>query len=206
MLNKDGSFQRTIRYRGPDLDSATEAELVSITARLNNVLKRFGEGWALFFEAERIPANAYPGHNSPTPHPGWSIRSAMPPSAPMVPTMRAATILTLLYLPPPDTEGRAERWLYDRGGADTADADAWAQLDWFRTETDRALDMLSAMLPEAEALGDAETLGLPARHHLGQASRRGDAGGPEASRCHPVRYGRSSAASSPSSASGICGC
>ena len=61
VLNKDGSFQRTLRYRGPDLDSATEAELVSITARLNNVLKRFGAGWALFFEAERVPANQYPG-------------------------------------------------------------------------------------------------------------------------------------------------
>ena len=61
VLNKDGSFQRTLRYRGPDLDSATEAELVSITARLNNILKRFGAGWALFFEAERIPANQYPG-------------------------------------------------------------------------------------------------------------------------------------------------
>jgi type IV secretion system protein VirB4 len=47
--------------RGPDLDSATEAELVSVTARLNNVLKRFGDGWALFFEAERVPANQYPG-------------------------------------------------------------------------------------------------------------------------------------------------
>jgi len=42
VLNKDGSFQRTLRYRGPDLDSATDAELVSITARLNNILKRFG--------------------------------------------------------------------------------------------------------------------------------------------------------------------
>ena len=61
VLNKDGSFQRTIRYRGPDLDSATEAELVSVAARLNNVLKRFGAGWALFFEAARIPANQYPG-------------------------------------------------------------------------------------------------------------------------------------------------
>jgi type IV secretion system protein VirB4 len=57
VLNKDGSFQRTIRYRGPDLDSATDAELVAVSARLNNVLRRFGEGWALFFEAERVPAN-----------------------------------------------------------------------------------------------------------------------------------------------------
>ena len=60
VLNKDGSFQRTFRYRGPDLDSATPAELVAVTARLNNIVKRFGDGWALFFEAERTPAHGYP--------------------------------------------------------------------------------------------------------------------------------------------------
>ncbi|MCU4162329.1 conjugal transfer protein TrbE, partial [Acidiphilium sp. AL] len=56
VLNKDGSFQRTLRFRGPDLESATEAELVGTCARLNNVLRRFGSGWALFFEAERFEA------------------------------------------------------------------------------------------------------------------------------------------------------
>ena len=40
VLNKDGSFQRTARFRGPDLDSATPAELVATTARLNNALRR----------------------------------------------------------------------------------------------------------------------------------------------------------------------
>ena len=54
VLNKDGSFQRTVLYRGPDLESATESQLVSITARINNVLRRFGSGWALFFEATRV--------------------------------------------------------------------------------------------------------------------------------------------------------
>ena len=56
VLNKDGSFQRTLRFRGPDLESATEAELVAACARANNVLKRFGLGWALHFEAERREA------------------------------------------------------------------------------------------------------------------------------------------------------
>ena len=28
ILNKDGSFQRTAKFRGPDLDSSTPAELV----------------------------------------------------------------------------------------------------------------------------------------------------------------------------------
>jgi type IV secretory pathway VirB4 component len=60
ILNKDGSFQRTARFRGPDLDSATPAELVAITSRLNNALRRLGSGWAIFIEAQRQPANHYP--------------------------------------------------------------------------------------------------------------------------------------------------
>ena len=35
VLNKDGSFQRTARFRGPDLDSAVPAELVAVAGRLN---------------------------------------------------------------------------------------------------------------------------------------------------------------------------
>ncbi len=65
VLNKDGSFQRSIGFRGPDLESATEAELVATCARLNNLLRRFGSGWALFFEAERREAPGYPQSSFP---------------------------------------------------------------------------------------------------------------------------------------------
>ena len=34
VLNKDGSFQRTARFRGPDLDSSVPAELVAVAGRL----------------------------------------------------------------------------------------------------------------------------------------------------------------------------
>jgi type IV secretory pathway VirB4 component len=44
VLNKDGSFQRSAQFRGPDLDSATPAELVGTTARLNSALRRLGSG------------------------------------------------------------------------------------------------------------------------------------------------------------------
>lgn len=60
VLNKDGAFQRSAAFRGPDLDSATESELVATTARLNNALKRLGSGWALFVDAERRVADRYP--------------------------------------------------------------------------------------------------------------------------------------------------
>ena len=60
VLYKDGSFQRSARFRGPDLDSATPAELVGASARLNNALRRLASGWAIFVEAQRNPANLYP--------------------------------------------------------------------------------------------------------------------------------------------------
>ncbi len=158
ILNKDGSFQRTLRYRGPDLDSATETELVSVTARLNNIVKRFGDGWALFFEAERIPANAYPGARFADAA-SWLVdeerRAAFQTDSAH---FESRYYFTCLYLPPAEGAGRAERWLYERGEGNTVEADPFAQLTWFQTETDRVFGMLAAILPEAEPLTDAETL------------------------------------------------
>ncbi|MBL8844541.1 MAG: conjugal transfer protein TrbE [Hyphomicrobium zavarzinii] len=158
VLNKDGSFQRTIRYRGPDLDSATQAELVSVTARLNNILKRFGSGWALFFEAERIPANQYPGARFEDAA-SWLVDQERHAAFSADGThFESRYYLTFLYLPPPEREARAERLLYERSAEATIETTPRAQLAWFITETDRALQMLASILPEAEALGDMGTL------------------------------------------------
>src|ERR1700730_19108472 len=45
VVNKNGSFLATFRYRGPDLFSATKLELVAVSARFNNALKRLAGGW-----------------------------------------------------------------------------------------------------------------------------------------------------------------
>jgi type IV secretion system protein VirB4 len=159
VLNKDGSFQRTLRYRGPDLDSATDAELVSITARLNNILKRFGTGWALFFEAERVPASQYPGARFADAA-SWLVdQERYAAFSADGAHHESRYYLTVLYLPPPEHEGRAERLLYERTDETTTnEIEPHAQLEWFVTETDRAFQMLASILPEAEVLGDAETL------------------------------------------------
>ena len=126
VLNKDGSFQRTIRYRGPDLESATEAELVSVAARLNNVLRRFGSGWALFFEAERIPANAYPGARFADPV-SWLVdqerRAAFSADGAH---HESRYYLTFLFLPPPEGERRIESFFYERNASRTIETDAFA--------------------------------------------------------------------------------
>src|SRR6202007_64346 len=67
VLNKHGSLQRTARFRGPDLDSATPAELVATPARLNGALRRLGSGWSIFVEAQRRSALAYPDSVFPDP-------------------------------------------------------------------------------------------------------------------------------------------
>lgn len=59
ILNTDGSFMKTWGYRGHDLDSSTDYELINITAALNNVIKRYGSGFCLFCEARRIQSDAY---------------------------------------------------------------------------------------------------------------------------------------------------
>ncbi|RYD99926.1 MAG: conjugal transfer protein TrbE, partial [Sphingomonadales bacterium] len=60
VLNKDGSFQATARFRGPDVRSATPEELVSFAARANNVFRRLGSGWAAYIEADRREITSYP--------------------------------------------------------------------------------------------------------------------------------------------------
>ena len=56
VLNKDGSFPAGLRFRGPDLESSTEDELMAVRARLNNALRRLGTGWCVHVDARRRPA------------------------------------------------------------------------------------------------------------------------------------------------------
>lgn len=211
VLNKDGSFQRTVRYRGPDLDSATEAELMSAASRVNNVLKRFGSGWALFFDATRIEASNYPRSQFPDAV-SWLVDEERRASFEgMVDTawdelsrqrgqhFESISHLTFTYLPPPERVSRLEALflenpgdhavssnllsgLFRRKGASASQqvinasalqsegphdgpspvpgrAGAYQEhLQRFIQETDRAIDLLSSVLPEIAALDDQDTL------------------------------------------------
>jgi type IV secretion system protein VirB4 len=119
VLNKDGSFQRTLAFRGPDLESATEAELISSSARANNIFRRFGSGWALFFEAERIEALGYPDADFPDAA-SWLVdaerRASFEGGKAHYETRYH---LTLVYMPPADQADAAGRALVERKWAAT---------------------------------------------------------------------------------------
>jgi len=157
VLNKDGSFQRTLAFRGPDLESATEAELVSACARANNVLRRFGTGWALFFEAERREAAAYPDSDFPDAA-SWLVdQERRATFLAEGEHFESAYHLTLVWLPPADKVDAAGRSLVERPEAELG-RDWHAALASFIAETDRALDLFSGFMPEVRALDDGETL------------------------------------------------
>ena len=157
VLNKDGSFQRTLRFRGPDLESATEAELVSTSARVNNVLRRFGSGWALFFDAERIEALGYPESGFPDAA-SWLVDKERQASFEGTSEHYESRYhLTLVWLPPADTQAAAERALVERPSGEKG-RDWREALGHFVAETNRALDLLAGFMPEVRALDDEETL------------------------------------------------
>ncbi|MDX8505559.1 conjugal transfer protein TrbE [Mesorhizobium captivum] len=157
VLNKDGSFQRTLRFRGPDLESATEAELMGICARANNALRRLGSGWALFFEAERVEALGYPHSHFPDAA-TWLVdeerRAAFEGK---VAHFESQYHLTVVFMPPPDSHARAESALVDTHRSE-GERDWRQELARFRDETNRFLDLLSGFMPEVRVLDDAETL------------------------------------------------
>ncbi|MCM2337369.1 MAG: conjugal transfer protein TrbE [Hydrogenophaga sp.] len=155
-LNKDGSFQRTARFRGPDLDSATRGELVATSARLNNVLRRLGSGWALFVEAERCEAADYPESSFPEPL-SWLVdeerRAGFEDAGSH---FESHYHLTLLYLPPEESRARAGRLLYENRKTEGVD---WRErLEAFVAESERFLGLLEGVMPEIGWLDDAQTL------------------------------------------------
>ena len=160
ILNKDGSFQRTMRFRGPDLDSSTPTELVATCARVNNALRRFGSGWALHFEASRREARRYEPSDFRDPL-AWLIeqeRRGLHEASGAL--FESDYHLTFTFLPPADKVGKLEQFFVE---TTTAEGDAETQsgynyLHAFIRDTDAAHDLFSSVFPTAQFLSDDETL------------------------------------------------
>ncbi len=156
VLNKDGSFQRTARFRGPDLDSATPPELLATSARLNSALRRLGSGWAIFVEAVRRPAAGYPDSVFPDPASALVERERAARFAEEGAHFESRYFFTLLWMPPTEDAARAENWLYE--GRATKGVDPRELLAGFADRTDRLLRLFEGFFPEIAWLDDGKTL------------------------------------------------
>ncbi|MBZ9758244.1 conjugal transfer protein TrbE [Mesorhizobium sp. ESP6-5] len=156
VLNKDGSCQRTARFRGPDLDSAVAAELVAVASRINNAFRRLGSGWSIFVEAQRHEAASYPESQFPNAASGLLDAERKADFDEEGVHFVSSYFLTFLFLPPPADATRAEDWLYE--GRDQSGADPGEIVRAFVDRTERVLSLLDGFMPECHWLDDCQTL------------------------------------------------
>ncbi len=179
VLNKDGSFQATARFRGPDVRSSTPEELVSFAARTNNVFRRLGRGWAVYVEADRREINDYPS---------GAFEDDL---SRLIDSERAAEFeqtdtqfetihhLTLQWAPEPDAHAKASAFFFEVDGKKTARSSAPARdkkrarpdardvldrrvareaLESFQRSVAQAFGMFEGVVAEFQRLSDDETL------------------------------------------------
>ena len=158
VLNKDGSFQRCLRFRGPDLDAATPAELLGQSDRLSNALRRLGPGWCLHVEARRRPSPGYPESNFDQGL-AWLIeeeRRMLFEAAGA--RFETDYFLSVTFLPPPERARWLEALLFE-GGEKAASTDYSAVFARFMAESDAFLSLIEPLMPEVGWLGDEDLLG-----------------------------------------------
>lgn len=159
VLNKDGAFQRTLAFRGADLDSSSPAELMGASMRLNNALRRYGSGWCIHVEAQRSPAAGYSDAVWPDAL-SWLIdeerRAVFETSGAR---FESRYFMTLSWLAPAQSQSKLEAFLFEGGVGDAAlEGDYRGHLARFIEESDQLLYLLEATAPNAHWLSDEETL------------------------------------------------
>ncbi len=157
ILNKDGSLQRSCIFRGPDLESASDTQMMSAMALLNNMLKRLRSGWAIYVEARRnfmscpMPATHAQDQLSiliDVEHHKRFNLSAL--------NFHSAYYLTFQYLPP--TQLQQSLWQSFIKQANTLKKNENQFLQDFIDQTQRIFNIFSELCFEAKFLSDEETL------------------------------------------------
>ena len=141
VLTKAGGLMAAWEYAGPDLDSATQDELVSMASRVNGALA-LGEGWVLHADAVRAMA------------PGYAPEGAFPDrTTRMIDDIRrqhfesegygfkSRYVLTVTWFPPVDRQDKTARFFTEGGAESTCSA----QLERFHRGLREIEDRLSGV-------------------------------------------------------------
>src|SRR5215813_10042532 len=113
LLLQDGALLAAWAFRGPDMASATHAEMAALSARLNNIL-RLGSGWMIHCDAIRSKAPDYPSEGAFPDTITQIIDAERREQFTSQGThFESDYFLTLTYLPPPQNEERIAGWLFE---------------------------------------------------------------------------------------------
>lgn len=155
VLNKDASLLAGFAFSGPDVDSATDAELSSLAEYLNRALLPLGGDWMLHVDAVRSRAADYPtGGAFPDPVTALIDEERRRQYASGKGNFETRYVLCVTYMPPSETHARALGWFVE--GKDSSALDARDHLGRFERRLEDFEDQLSARL-QIERL-DSEAL------------------------------------------------
>tara|TARA_R110002073_G_scaffold220024_1_gene380241 strand:+ start:11648 stop:14074 length:2427 start_codon:yes stop_codon:yes gene_type:complete len=156
VVNKDGSFQATLRYRGPDIDSALDSERLNLTAHVNQALMNLGEGWAVYVECNRHLAPDYPGGEFSNPL-ALAIDLERRDGFQGHPTFKTAYYITLQFLPPHDRDRMMEDYIVE-AEREAKKLDRSQDLEIFRKAVSGFMGLLLPYFKELDWLDDEALL------------------------------------------------
>jgi len=158
IVNKDGSIQQTIAFRGPDTDSSTDSGLMAHRHRFSQLLARLGNQWCVHVEAARRPS------------PGYLEGGAFADPASLVVDLERRAFfegeghgyetlcyLTLTFLPSADTQGLLQYYMDDNSERESESV-AKRELEYFHETVREMLGSMRDLMASAWLLDDREVL------------------------------------------------
>jgi type IV secretion system protein VirB4 len=158
VMQRDGSLLAAWQYRGPDLQSATHAEMAAVAKRLNRIL-RLGSGWMIQVDCIRSFSSGYSPEGAFADSVTALIdRERREQFAQEGTHFENEYFLTLTYLPPLVASEKLEGFMIS-GSSSKGDGAGAEALRYFKAKIRQFEDVFSAQLPVTRLKAQVTKLG-----------------------------------------------
>lgn len=164
VLLQDGALMAAWKFRGPDLASATHAEMAALSARLNTIL-RLGDGWMIQCDAIRSRTPEYPAQGEfPDPVTELIDEERRQQFLAEGAHYESEYFLALTFLPPEEKEERVRGWMFD--GRRIQKSSAQKALEYFKSRIATFEDLFNSLFQAKRltATREMDEFGFPRVH------------------------------------------
>ena len=135
-------------------DSSTARDLMSASAQFNNAIRRLGDGWSLFIEAQRNAVSDYPESSWPSRAAELIDRERNKAFNQVGRYFSNDYFLTLVFKQPDQVSNRGGAWFLHKTDAKAIDQSQ----EFFTKDINEIYGLLSGLFPLFRELNDDETL------------------------------------------------
>lgn len=159
MLNKDGTLQVTIKYRGQDLDSSLDDTVDLISYKINELMKRLGNEYSFYIEARRKKSKIYESHiDKINKIPLYLMESKRKENFESGNHYESEYYFTIVYSPPKDNSQKISDLYITKSKDDVKEIIAKKYLDDFVSKISFFFAEFSTYFVEAKLLNQQELL------------------------------------------------